>query len=415
MMQSEPPVFTRPYDDRPIPQTHVGTLERVSRAWGLSPADHETASVLEVGCAHGVNLMAMAARLPGARFLGVDLDPAVVAVARSRAVEAELSNVRFEVGDVQRFEVPPETFDYAIAHGVLSWVSEPVGAGLFALFRRALSPQGIAYVSFDAMPGAALRETLGLGLRGLDTDDVERLRAALRVLHDGAKPTTLQGAWLRSETAAALGQPASFLEHQFLSPHQRALAITDVWDEAHAHGLHFVDDVAETGIAADTFAETALAISRVAPNRRAAEQLLDTAIHRQFRASLFTPSTAPLVRSSTEARPGPVRTEVTERPRVLQLSRVEARSLGFVSTPELGHRALHPLHAALVEVLDGTRTIAELEAVVVDRVGQGRLSLPTESGEPATLQEAQRGASAVVASALEDLADAGILLLGSEP
>lgn len=359
--------------------------------------------------------MAMAARLPGATFLGVDIEPDVVAIARSRAAEAELTNVRFEVGDVLNFDVPHGTFDYAIAHGMLSWVSEPVGAALFGLFRRALSAEGIAYVSFDAMPGAALRESLGLGLRGLETDDVERLRTVLSVLLDGAKTNTLQGAWLHSELSAALGQPASFLEHQFLSPHHRALAVTEVWDEAQAHGLRFVGDVAETGIAAETLAKTVLAISRVAPNRRAAEQLLDTAIHRQFRASLFTRSARPLVQPGTDVRPRAVRNEVSARPRVLPLSRMEARSLGFVSTPELGHRALHPLHTMLVELLDGTRSIVELEALVVDRVAQGRLSLPTESGEPATLQEAHRGASAVVASALEDLAEAGILLPSDDP
>ena len=408
-------MFTRTYDDRPIPQTHVRMLEQVARTWGLSPAGHETASVLEVGCAHGVNLMAMAARLRGATFLGVDIDPKVIAIARSRAAEAELANVRFEVGDVGTYDVPPGTFDYAIAHGVLSWVSEPVGASLFGLFRRALSAEGIAYVSFDAMPGAALRETLGLGLRGLETDDVEQVRAVLSALHADARPNTLQGAWLHSESSAALGQPASFIEQQFLSPHQRALAISEVWDQAQAQGLRFVDDVAETGIPAATLADTVDAISGVAPNRRAAEQLLDAAIYRQFRASVFTRSARAMAHSGMDPQSDPVRTDVSQRPRVLPLSRVEARSLGFVSTPDLGHRALHPLHAMLVESLDGTRTIAELEALVVERVGQGQLSLPTESGEPATVEEAQLGASALVAGALEDLAEAGILLQTEDP
>jgi len=408
-------MFTRSYDDPPIPQTHVRALERVSRSWGLHPSDHKTASVLEVGCAHGVNLMAMAARLPAASFLGVDIDPEVIETARSRAAEAELSNVRFEVGDVQTFDVSPGTFDYAIAHGVLSWVSESVGAALFGLFRRALSAEGIAYVSYDAMPGAALRETLGLGLRGLATNDVEQVRDVLQALHADAKPSTLPGAWLQSEVTAALGQPASFIEQQFLSPHQRALAVTEVWDEAQAQGLRFVDDVAETGIPAATLAGTVQAISEVAPNRRAAEQLLDAAIYRQFRASLFTPSARPMAHSSVDPEPASVRTHVSARPRVLPLSRVEARSFGFVSTPDLGHRALHPLHAMLVEALDGTRTVAELEALVVERVGQGCLSLPTESGEPASVEEARLGASAVVASALGDLLEAGILLQTDDP
>ncbi|MBV1858744.1 MAG: class I SAM-dependent methyltransferase [Nannocystaceae bacterium] len=408
-------MFSRPYDDRPIPKTHVRTLEHVGRSWGLSPVNHERASVLEVGCAHGVNLMAMAARLPGATFLGVDIDPQAIALAQARAADAKLTNVRFEVGDVQTFDVQPGMFDYAIAHGVLSWVSEAVGVALLALLSRALSPEGIAYVSFDAMPGAALRETLGIGLRGLGTDDVERIRTVLSALQAGAKRNTVQGAWLHCEVSAALSQPASFVEQQFLSPHQRALPVAEVWDEAQAHGLRYFDDVADTGMDGDAFASVAREISSLAPNRRAAEQLLDTAIHRQFRASLFTRSGLPLVRSGTEVRHAPVRVEVSQSPCVLPLSRVEARSLGFVSTPDLEHRALHPLHALLVESLDGTRTIAELEALVVDRVGRGSLSLPTESGEPATPLEAQRGASVVVARALDDLAEAGVLLPSADP
>ncbi|MGH1347704.1 MAG: methyltransferase domain-containing protein [Nannocystales bacterium] len=403
-------MFARPYNDRPIPQTHVRRLEGTSRAWSLSPVPHETASVLEVGCAHGVNLMAMAARLPDATFLGIDVDPNVIAVAQARAARAELTNVRFEVGDVGAFDLPPGTVDYAIAHGMLSWVAEPVGAALLQLFGRALSSEGIAYISYDAMPGSALRATIGLGLRGLDTDDTDKVRDVLGALHIQADPSTLQGAWLQSEVSAALGQPASFIEQQFLSPHQRALAFCDVWDQALAQGLRFVDDVADTGLSADAYASAVAAVSRVAPDRRAAEQLLDAAIYRQFRASVFTRSARPMAHSGSEVAVGSGRAAASERPQVLPLSRVEARELGFVSTPDLGHRALHPLHATLVEALDGTRTVEELEALVVERVGQGRLSLPTESGEPATLQEARSGASAVVASALDDLEKAGILV-----
>lgn len=400
---------TRPYDDRPIPQTHVKRLERLCRRWGLRPAAHHSATVLEVGCAHGVNLMAMAARLPDATFVGIDIDPEAVAIAEQRAHAAGLHNVRFDVADVQDLEFPPGTFDYAIAHGVLSWVSEPVGKALFELFERALSTEGVAYVSFDAMPGAALRETIGLGLRGFETGDVEQIRGALAVLHAGAKPNTLQGAWLHTEVSAALGQSASFLEQQFLSPHQRALSLSEVWDEGEAHGFRFVDDVAETGLPDAALAETTRAISAIAPNRRAAEQLLDAAIHRQFRASVFTRSSRPIADSGAGPQAESVKSVISAKPWVLPLTRVEARSLGFVSTPDLGHRALHPLHSLLVEALDGSRTHAELEQLVVESVATGRLALPTESGEPATLQEAERGASAVVASALHDLADAGIL------
>jgi hypothetical protein len=71
----KPPYEAVPYEDRPVTETHLDTLYVAARRAGLPAAHPEHARVLELGCAHAVNLVPMAFHLPGARFLGLDLSP----------------------------------------------------------------------------------------------------------------------------------------------------------------------------------------------------------------------------------------------------------------------------------------------------------------------------------------------------
>ena len=61
-----------PYAGEAYPQTHPSAL--FSAAWllGMSPAEPRQCRVLELGCADGTNLIAMAAGLPDATFVGID-------------------------------------------------------------------------------------------------------------------------------------------------------------------------------------------------------------------------------------------------------------------------------------------------------------------------------------------------------
>src|ERR1019366_4359784 len=64
-----------------------------------------------------------------------------------------LANIRLEHRDI--LDAGPElgTFDYVIAHGLYSWVPEPVRDKLLALAQAVLAPHGVAFVSYNALPG----------------------------------------------------------------------------------------------------------------------------------------------------------------------------------------------------------------------------------------------------------------------
>ena len=57
-----------PYDSKPWYPTHPDHLASVATLYGRTPPGVERCRVLELGCAAGANLIAMAEGLPGSHF-----------------------------------------------------------------------------------------------------------------------------------------------------------------------------------------------------------------------------------------------------------------------------------------------------------------------------------------------------------
>ncbi|HEY5719489.1 MAG TPA: class I SAM-dependent methyltransferase, partial [Gammaproteobacteria bacterium] len=259
-----------PYDSRPIAESDPAHLATLAYLHGLDPAPPAEARILELGCAGGGNLLPLAARWPGSRCVGVDLSAAQVAAARRLATAAGLGNVELLSADLAALD--PATlgeFDYVIAHGVYSWVPAPVRAALLGLCRACLAPHGIAFVSYNTLPGWRLRGMLRdfLGCTGdADADpaaQAARGRAALQRLHaalDGLDD--LAARYLRAEIPALLAAGDGYLLHEYLAAENHACLFRDFVAEAAAHGLRHVADAqphtefaASLGAAAETALE----------------------------------------------------------------------------------------------------------------------------------------------------------------
>ncbi|MGQ0694700.1 MAG: class I SAM-dependent methyltransferase [Nitrospiraceae bacterium] len=74
----------------------------------------EAKEILDFGCGVGILTTFYASRFPDKQFIGVDRSPASIAVARQKAEEQALSNVRFECLDVETAPVPG-SYDLIIA------------------------------------------------------------------------------------------------------------------------------------------------------------------------------------------------------------------------------------------------------------------------------------------------------------
>ena len=173
-----------PYPGHPFAQTHPDRLATVATLFGLRPAPPEACRVLELGCGDGGNLVPMAYGLPGSTFCGVDLSGARDrAGARKWPRRSGSSNVRFELADLTALPALGE-FDYVVAHGVYSWIEPAARDALLAACREHLAPDGVAYVSYDVLPGGHLREITRQMLRWhlRDVDEPEERIAQARAL-----------------------------------------------------------------------------------------------------------------------------------------------------------------------------------------------------------------------------------------
>jgi SAM-dependent methyltransferase len=127
-------------------------LAVVTTLFGGEPAPPERCRLLELGCAEGAHLVPLAELAPESRFLGVDLDPRAVERGNETARRLGLANLTLEVADFRAICGRNERFDYVIAHGVYSWVAPDTRDALLALVAEVLGDEGVAYVSFNALP-----------------------------------------------------------------------------------------------------------------------------------------------------------------------------------------------------------------------------------------------------------------------
>jgi SAM-dependent methyltransferase len=111
---------------------------------GLAP---ETGTALDIGCGAGATSLALAAARPRLAVTGVDLSPALLAVARDRA--AGRANLAFVGGDVLRAAAKLAPIDLMVSrHGVM-FFADPV-AGFAALHAAAAPGAPLVFTCFRA-------------------------------------------------------------------------------------------------------------------------------------------------------------------------------------------------------------------------------------------------------------------------
>ncbi len=290
-----------PFGSRAIRESHPSHLAAVGRLFGLVTPPPETARVLELGCAEGGNVLPMAVGSAGATFLGIDLSERQVAAGERRRATLGLGNVELRVADVAAFDPGPGTYDYVVAHGLYSWVPEPVAEALLALAGRVLSPGGVAYVSYNTYPGwhlrGLVRDLLVRGTRGLESpaERIGRARELLAFVSENARDRSpAYGEALRDAASQFSLYDAARLFHEWLEEDNRPVWFLDFAARAARHGLEPLAD-ARLG---------AMPMGRVKPDvddllsaratgRLEKEELLDVLRNRAFRQTLLVRSPAP--------------------------------------------------------------------------------------------------------------------------
>jgi hypothetical protein len=292
-----------PYPGHPFAQTHPDRLAALGALFRIDPPPLDGCRVLELGCGDAGNLVPMAVALPGARFLGVDGSERAIARGRALVDALGLTNATLEVAAIEELELPRAHFDYVIAHGVYSWVGEPVRDRLLELCRSVLSDRGIAYVSYNALPGGrlsgALRDMLVFHTAGLDdpADQIEQARALLRLLVGTWSDEHDFGAIMRRQGERLLERSDETLFHDELAAVNQPVYFHEFVAHAARHGLQYLAEAdffeMQTGVLPEAVSDELLHVED--PIRR--EQYLDFIKGRMFRQTLLCRAELELDRS----------------------------------------------------------------------------------------------------------------------
>lgn len=290
-----------PYDGGIISASHPQAAAVLGRLFGMEPAPVESARVLEIGCGIGSNLLPMAYALPGARFLGIDLSRRHIEIAGERRDRLGVTNVRFEHEDARQLGDRQEEFDYIICHGVFSWVPEDVRAAILANCRRLLAPQGIAYISYNTLPGwhfrGSVREMMRFHARYFPETGarVEQARALLDFLTSSterfAETSPGMDAYhrvLSMEEQVVRERPDYYVFHEHLEAENHPFYLHEFAEQAQSRGLQYLGDASFSSMLPlnlpDDIAATLNEISR---HQLALEQYRDFLLNRMFRQSLL--------------------------------------------------------------------------------------------------------------------------------
>ncbi len=299
-----------PYPGHAFGQTHPSRLCTVARLHGLDPAPPDRCRVLELGCGDGGNLLPMAWEFPGSAFLGVDLAAGAVEAGRRGAAALGLRNLDLRVLDVRAVDDSFGTFDYVVAHGLYSWVPAPVREAILALCRARLAPHGVAFVSYNALPGGHLRLMLRQMLihhAAPFPDPKERIRQAaglIRLLASHRRAGDPYAALLMDWIEDGAGMAEASLYHDLLSEENAHFHFLEFAGDAARHGLRYLSeadwaDTRTTRFPPDVVA-TLHAVTGGDPLRM--EQYLDFYRLRRFRQTLLVREDAPVVRDVPPTR-----------------------------------------------------------------------------------------------------------------
>jgi SAM-dependent methyltransferase len=229
-----------------IRETAPAWLDHVALVSGFQPPARDSSFAwCDLGCGSGVTAAVLAATHPQGTFHGVDAMPIHRDDAQRLKCDAAIPNVHFHAANFSTaaaFDLPP--FDYIVSHGVYSWVGLEARRAWLNFIDRHLKPNGLVYVSYNALPGRAadlpfqrLVRALGEKLPG---DTNQRMTVALDVAATmmALNPPALTASALAQRCREQAGDLDFFyLAHELMGQHWHPCCVTEVRADLASIGL----------------------------------------------------------------------------------------------------------------------------------------------------------------------------------
>ncbi len=283
-----------PYFSKPLFSTYPDLLAASGRIRGLKTPSASTCRVLELGCAAGGNLIPMAYALPGSSFVGIDLSERQIAEGRELCQRLKLTNIELKAESIADLDDSIGEFDYIICHGVFSWVPPPIQDKILWICRNRLSPNGVAYISYNTYPGWHLRTIVRdlMKYHAARFDDpaskVQQARSILNFMAQASASLDNNLSRVLAEEAEDLPEAADYyLFHEHLEDYNQPFYFHEFVTKARGAGLEYLGEAwhhTQIGNLPSEVQETLQAISNDLIDL---EQFVDFIRNRTFRRTLL--------------------------------------------------------------------------------------------------------------------------------
>jgi SAM-dependent methyltransferase len=262
----------------------------------------EPFAYLELGSGMGLGLCLLAAAYPEGEFTGIDFQPDHIVHSRRLAKRLGLNNINFQEDDFLNLAADPGTLaathHYVVAHGIATWITDPIQRAMLQLASKALTPGGIFYCSYNTYPGwlgASTFQHLGELTRQRQGDakaaEAYQLAAAslTSLLGSEENPSALAGAQpeLRRRLGQIPNQSSAYLLQEYANEGWQPLYVAEMHHRCAAAKLRFHASATLPDNFLDFLPANVRPLVQAETDLSLRQSLQDLAINQSFRRDLF--------------------------------------------------------------------------------------------------------------------------------
>lgn len=293
-----------PYESYPYSQSYPGHISAIGKLFGMATPKLETARILELGCAAGGNILPFAVKYPKSKCVGIDLSQVQIDHAKKQVEMLGIKNMEFKCASITDVNEKMGKFDYIVCHGVISWVPGPVREAIFDICGKMLSDNGIAYVSYNTLPGwnmvRSIRDMMLYHSKMFSNtaDKVQQSRLLLEFVKDSLeKSETPYAQMLKHEATLLAQQPDHYLRHDHLEETNKQFYFNEFMEEASKRSMQYLGDASISSMFLGNFPAKVVEKLQTINDIVRTEQYMDFINNRRFRSTLLCKNGVKLNRS----------------------------------------------------------------------------------------------------------------------
>ncbi|MDR1235415.1 MAG: methyltransferase regulatory domain-containing protein [Holosporaceae bacterium] len=203
-------------------------------------------SYCELGCGCGKTTNVTAASYPHSTCVGIDLNKEHIRIAESES--RGLSNIAFlDKSFHEALDCDLPKFDFIVMHGIWSWVGDATRTDIIRFVKKFLKPNGLFYVSYNAMPGwgqlIPFHKIIALYLKDKNFPIAEKATSALaylRFLNENGSAFFSRNPEAKIFLQTLEQSDIRYVIHELFNKHLRPEYFCDVAADMEKAGLTFV-------------------------------------------------------------------------------------------------------------------------------------------------------------------------------